>query len=89
MSRGRRENFVYATWDTLRRDFGADADRPRIDGVPSPRQRAALARAALVDRLDVSGRQRSARSWWRPPRPADHLTVNVDRAGAARVAHIG
>ena len=66
MSRGRDANFVYATWDNLRHDFGADADRPRVDAAPSAYQRAALARAALVDRLDVSGRQRPARSWWRP-----------------------
>jgi ATP-dependent exoDNAse (exonuclease V) alpha subunit len=66
MSRGRAANYLYATWDQLRRDFTGEIDRPRVEQQPSSRQRDALARAALVDRLSSSGRQRLARSWWRP-----------------------
>lgn len=78
MSRGRQANYLYATWDTLRRDTGdADLDRPRA-GVrgPDPTARRGLARAALAERLGVSSRQRTARSWWRP-RPPSHQPASV------------
>ena len=63
MSRGRQANYLYLTYDGLRHDLGGDVDRPRVDEVPSRHDRASLAQAALVERLEVSGRQRLAVSW--------------------------
>jgi ATP-dependent exoDNAse (exonuclease V) alpha subunit len=65
MSRGRQANALYLTHDALRHDPGGDVDRPRTETKPSTTQRAALARAALVERLEFSGRQRLALSWLR------------------------
>jgi conjugative relaxase-like TrwC/TraI family protein len=81
MSRGRAANYLYSTWDQLRRDFSGEIDRPRVEEQPSPRQRAALDRAALVDRLSSSGRQKLARSWWRP---ADREPVDAAVSSQAR-----
>jgi ATP-dependent exoDNAse (exonuclease V) alpha subunit len=71
MSRGRERNTLYATWDLLRHDLGdaaADLDRPAEHRRgPGTDERIALARAALAERLGSSGRQRTARSWWRRP----------------------
>jgi conjugative relaxase-like TrwC/TraI family protein len=71
LSRGRQANYLYSTWDLLRRDAGLN-DRDDLD-VPedrTPRPDAAarirLTRAGLVERLERSARQRTARSWWRP-----------------------
>jgi ATP-dependent exoDNAse (exonuclease V) alpha subunit len=89
MSRGRSANYLYATWDGLRRDFAADVDRPRVERAPSRRQRAALGRAALVDRLGSSGRQRLAQSWWRPQNGApasSAAAAAVRRSDASRTA---
>jgi hypothetical protein len=70
LSRGRQANYLYATWDLLQRDADlsdrSDLDRPtshqpRPDGAARRR----LAEAALVQRLETSGQQRTARSWWR------------------------
>ena len=36
MSRGRSANYLYVTWDSLRRDTGGDIDHPRV-GLPRPR----------------------------------------------------
>jgi len=84
MSRGRAANYLYATWDGLRRDFAADIDRPRVEAAPTSRQRAALARAALVDRLTADTRQKLARSWWRPRNTAQ--ADDVINPDAVRVA---
>jgi conjugative relaxase-like TrwC/TraI family protein len=87
MSRGREANYVYATWDGLRRDFSADVDRPRVGDAPTSAQRDALTRAALVDRLDTSGRQRLAASWWRPrrSRAADSPATPQTASGSERL----
>ena len=67
MSRGRQANYLYATWDSLRRDTGdSDLDRPLTKDRPNQQARRGLARAAVAERLAASGRQRTARSWWRP-----------------------
>jgi hypothetical protein len=83
MSRGRERNTLYATWDLLRHDLAdaaADLDRPAEHrGGPDTAQRRDLARAALAERLGSSGRQRTARSWWR--RPALPTTEVVERDG--------
>ena len=71
MSRGRERNTLYATWDLLRHDLAdavADLDRPAEHRRgPDTAERRGLARAALAERLGSSGRQRTARSWWRRP----------------------
>ncbi|MCW2599482.1 MAG: Ti-type conjugative transfer relaxase TraA [Frankiales bacterium] len=81
MSRGRHANYLYSTWDNLRRDTGdADLDRPLLRDRPDVKARRNLTRAALTERLGSSGRQRTARSWWRPRReaqPAYESTANV------------
>lgn len=69
MSRGRRANYLYSTWDLLRRDAGladsTDLDRSLQVRAPDAAARRALARAGLAERLTSSGAQRTARSWWR------------------------
>jgi hypothetical protein len=68
MSRGREANYLYSTWQLLQHDAGpaerGDLDRPappyRLPDAPARRR---LAAAALTERLDSSGRQRTARSW--------------------------
>jgi hypothetical protein len=70
MSRGRQANYLYSTWELLQRDAGpadrADLDRPAPpDRLPDAAARRRLAAAALTERLASSGRQRTARSWWR------------------------
>jgi hypothetical protein len=69
MSRGRETNTLYATWDLLRRDIHAekaDLDRPPSEQRgPERDAKRDLTRAALAERLGSSGRQRTARSWWR------------------------
>jgi len=70
MSRGRQANYLYATWDSLRRDTGdSDLDRPLATDRPDRAARRGLASAGLAERLAASGRQRLARTWWQP-RPA-------------------
>jgi conjugative relaxase-like TrwC/TraI family protein len=70
LSRGRQANYLYSTWDLLQRDGGltdrADLHLPD-DRTPKPDAitRARLTHAGLVERLERSGRQRTARSWWR------------------------
>jgi ATP-dependent exoDNAse (exonuclease V) alpha subunit len=78
MSRGRESNTLYSTWDLLGRDAqvdAADLDRPAEHRRgPDVAARRLLARAAVAERLTASGRQRTARSWWRPrPAPAPDL----------------
>jgi hypothetical protein len=70
LSRGREANYLYSTWELLQRDAGpaerADLDRPAPpDRLPDAAARRRLAAAALTERLASSGRQRTARSWWR------------------------
>jgi conjugative relaxase-like TrwC/TraI family protein len=70
LSRGRHANYLYSTWDLLRRDTdladSSDLDRPAAaQRRPGTADRRALARAALAERLGSSARQRTARSWWR------------------------
>jgi conjugative relaxase-like TrwC/TraI family protein len=73
LSRGREANYLYSTWDLLRRDAGfadhADLDLPGDHRLarPDATARVRLVRAALAERLERSGRQRTARSWWRGP----------------------
>ena len=73
MSRGRESNTLYSTWDLLGRDAqddAADLDRPAEHRRgPDVAARRLLARAAVAERLAASGRQRTARSWWRPRTP--------------------
>jgi hypothetical protein len=73
LSRGRQANYLYSTWDLLRRDAGltdaADLDHPSPTRRPDPDARRSLTRAGLAERLASSGAQRTARSWWRRPRP--------------------
>ncbi|MDP3713734.1 MAG: MobF family relaxase [Mycobacteriales bacterium] len=70
MSRGRERNYLYSTWDLLSRDTGltdtADLDRPAVLRRPDDQARKALTRAGIAERLAATGRQRTARSWWRP-----------------------
>jgi conjugative relaxase-like TrwC/TraI family protein len=74
MSRGRESNTLYSTWDLLRQDAADaafDLDRPAEHRRgPDVDARRLLARAAVAERLTSSGRQRTARSWWRPSRPS-------------------
>jgi conjugative relaxase-like TrwC/TraI family protein len=74
MSRGRESNTLYSTWDLLRQDAADaafDLDRPAEHRHgPDAEARRLLARAAVAERLTSSGRQRTARSWWRPARPS-------------------
>lgn len=69
LSRGRQANYLYSTWDLLRRDAGltdtADLDHPPPARAPDLSARRTLARAGLAERLASSGAQRTARSWWR------------------------
>jgi ATP-dependent exoDNAse (exonuclease V) alpha subunit len=89
MSRGREANYVYATWDGLRRDFNSDIDRPRVADAPTAAQLAALTRAALVDRFETTGRQRLALSWWRPAgRRATEVTPDA-RTSATSQRQLG
>jgi conjugative relaxase-like TrwC/TraI family protein len=89
LSRGRRANYLYATWDLLKRDAGlddrSDLDRPhpaqRLPGVVARRR---LAQAALAQRLETSGQQRTARSWWRRRTPASPSAVERTRAARGR-----
>jgi conjugative relaxase-like TrwC/TraI family protein len=80
MSRGRTANYLYATWDSLRRDLGGDIDRPRTDATPTVRERRALTRAALVQRLEASAGQRLAGSWRRPSGSAGRGGLAVPHA---------
>jgi len=64
MSRGREANYLYATLPELRRDSG-DVDHPRVGATPNGGERLWLTRAALVQRLERSGRHRLAQSWRR------------------------
>jgi conjugative relaxase-like TrwC/TraI family protein len=77
MSRGRERNYLYSTWDLLSRDTGltdtADLDRPAALRRPDEPARKALTRAGIAERLAATGRQRTARSWWR--RPASTTSV--------------
>lgn len=89
LSRGRQANFLYATWDLLRRDAGVDdrgdLDRPRSpQRAPGREDRRALARAALAERLDTSGQQRTARSWWRRSRTAPSAPATRQRPDRGR-----
>lgn len=68
MSRGRQGNYLYSTWDLLRRDTGlvdSDLHPPRVRPQPDETARRGLTRAGLAERLTTSGAQRTARSWWR------------------------
>jgi conjugative relaxase-like TrwC/TraI family protein len=76
LSRGRRGNYLYSTWDLLRRDTGlvdSDLHPPRVRPQPDETARRGLTRAGLAERLTTSGAQRTARSWWRrrSPSPAE------------------
>lgn len=78
MSRGREGNYLYSTWDLLSRDAGftdaADLDRPAVVRRPDESDRRVLARAGIAERLAATGRQRTARSWWRRPIQAGSLS---------------
>jgi conjugative relaxase-like TrwC/TraI family protein len=81
LSRGRHANYLYSTWDLLRRDTDladyGELDRPAAaQGRPDAAARRGLARAALAERLGSSARQRTARSWWR--RRADSATRDTE-----------
>jgi conjugative relaxase-like TrwC/TraI family protein len=83
LSRGRHANYLYSTWDLLRRDTNladhGDLDRPAAaQRRPGAADRRALARAALAERLGSSARQRTARSWWR--RRSSSATRDTSRA---------
>jgi conjugative relaxase-like TrwC/TraI family protein len=68
LSRGRQGNYLYSTWDLLRRDTGlvdSDLHPPRVRPQPDATARRGLARAGLAERLTTSGAQRTARGWWR------------------------
>jgi conjugative relaxase-like TrwC/TraI family protein len=68
LSRGRQGNYLYSTWDLLRRDTGlvdSDLHPPRVRPQPDETARRGLTRAGLAERLTTSGAQRTARSWWR------------------------
>jgi hypothetical protein len=68
LSRGRQGNYLYSTWDLLRRETGlvdSDLHPPRLRSQPDATARRGLARAGLAERLTTSGAQRTARSWWR------------------------
>jgi len=80
MSRGRQANTLYLTHDALRHDLGGEVDRPRTEAQPSTAQRTALARAALVERLEFSGRQRLAVSWLPGARRARRKSAPSRRA---------
>jgi conjugative relaxase-like TrwC/TraI family protein len=76
LSRGRQGNYLYSTWDLLRRDTGlvdSDLHPPRVRPQPDETARRGLTRAGLAERLTTSGAQRTARSWWRrrSPSPAE------------------
>jgi conjugative relaxase-like TrwC/TraI family protein len=85
LSRGRQANYLYSTWDLLQRDAGL-TDRAdlhlREDRAPKPdaSTRARLTRAGLVERLERSGRQRTARSWWRRPASTPQSARSAGRA---------
>jgi len=86
MSRGRQANYLYATWEGLRRDGAAGLDWPRTTPAPSAGQRQELARAALTDRLATSSRQQLASSW-KPPAAARRLdphTATTDPPSPSR-----
>jgi ATP-dependent exoDNAse (exonuclease V) alpha subunit len=83
LSRGRHANYLYSTWDLLRRDTNladhGDLDRPAVaQRRPGTADRRALARAALAERLGSSARQRTAHSWWR--RRSSSSTRDTSRA---------
>ena len=85
MSRGRQANLLYLTYDNLRHDIGGDVDRPRVENTPTSVQRTALAQAALVERLESSGRHRLASSWrTRQPRRRRALAPTPRRTGRGR-----
>jgi conjugative relaxase-like TrwC/TraI family protein len=68
LSRGRQGNYLYSTWDLLRRDTGlADSDlhTPSFTPKADAAARSVLTLAGLAQRLTASGAQRTARSWWR------------------------
>lgn len=76
LSRGRQGNYLYSTWDLLRRDTGlvdSDLHPLRVRPQPDETARRGLTRAGLAERLATSGAQRTARSWWRrrSPSPAE------------------
>jgi conjugative relaxase-like TrwC/TraI family protein len=59
MSRGRRENHLYGTLESLLPDVDAELDHPVDDSVTEA-ERSDLTRAALVQRLETRGSQRLA-----------------------------
>lgn len=87
LSRGRQGNYLYSTWDLLRRDTGlidSDLHPPRVRPQPDQTARRGLTRAGLAQRLTTSGAQRTARSWWRRRTPAP---AEASRPGQRAVGH--
>jgi ATP-dependent exoDNAse (exonuclease V) alpha subunit len=59
LSRGRTANHVFATWEALVPEVDADGDGPH-EPKPAVQERAELAQAALVQRLETRTAQRLA-----------------------------